>query len=112
MGANTPEAKVKNYAKGRLKRELPGVWLYSAPGGFFGQAGTPDLLGLWQGVFFVIEVKADSRKDPTKLQWKRLKELKEQGAISAVLRGRDVAKMDKIIEAIRRRADEFANLIF
>jgi len=108
----TPEGKVKNYAKNRLKRELPGVWLYSAPGGMYGQAGTPDLLGLWQGVFFAIEFKADSNKDPTKLQWKRLTELKDQGAISAVLRGRDVAKMDKIIEAIRRRADEFAHCIF
>ncbi|MCA1807116.1 MAG: hypothetical protein LC687_04615 [Actinobacteria bacterium] len=103
---STPEGKVKDFAKRRLKKEFgDDLWDYMPPGGMFGKAGTPDYIGLWSGVFFGIEFKADETKKPTKLQYKALNQIKRAGGVAAVLAGKDKAKMDAIIKAIRDRAN-------
>lgn len=105
---STPEGKVKIYVKKRLAEAFGSdMWLYSPPGGMFGRAGTPDLIGLWRGVFFAIELKADETCNPSPLQVKSLNHIKAAGGVAAIVRGKDVQKVDSIISAIRSRAEGF-----
>lgn len=96
--AQTPEAKVKDFVKKKMKAKYPEAWFYSPPGGMFGKAGTPDLLYLYKGVFIAIECKANT--EVTQLQMKTLKLLSSQGAVAAVVKGRDEDKMNKIFASI------------
>jgi hypothetical protein len=97
----TPEHKVKQFAKDRLKKELPDAWVYSPPGGMYGQAGVSDIIGLWHKVFFAIECKADATKKPTELQMRYLIHVGNQGGVAAVLKGKDRNRMDLIINSIK-----------
>lgn len=99
MAVQTPEAKVKQFVRKFMNDSFPGIFYYAPPGGPFGQAGIPDYFYLWKGVFIAIEVKADNGK-LTESQQMQLKRLAEQGAIAAVVYGKDVAKMEKIKRAI------------
>lgn len=100
----TPEGKVKAKVQQWLKENMPGLWNYAAPGGPFGRAGVPDRLGLWRGVFFAIEVKADHSNKPTALQMKELMAIKANGGISAVLYGFQEDKLHAIRNEIIRRS--------
>ena len=100
----TPEGKVKNWARARIKKELPDVWLNAAPGGMYGKAGTPDDLGLWRGVFFAVEYKADATKKPTALQLVALKHLERQGCIACVLKGKNQGRLDSLLTIIKEKA--------
>ena len=104
---STPEGKVKNWARARIKKELPGVWLYAAPGGMYGKAGTPDDLGLWHGVFFAVEYKADASKKPTALQMVALKHLDKQGAVACVLKGKNSERLNSLLSVIKEKAGGF-----
>lgn len=104
----TPEGKVKKWMKDILKAELPDVYLYNPPGGMFGKAGTPDTFGLWQGVFFSIEAKAEAGMSPTDLQMKTLRHIARQGGVAASLCGKDHAKLNLIISTIKKKAEEYA----
>lgn len=103
----TPEGKVKNWARNKIKKELPDVWLYAAPGGMYGKAGTPDDLGLWNGVMFAIEYKADSKKEPTALQMVQLRHLDRQGCLACVIRGKNAVRLDNLISMIKEKAGGF-----
>ena len=79
---------------------MPGAWLYAAPGGTFGKAGTPDDIGLWRGRFFAVESKADRGCTLTDLQRKTLMRMKGQGAIVAALYGFELNKLEQIRQRI------------
>lgn len=96
----TPEGKVKLKVRRWLKDNMPGAWLYAAPGGTFGKAGTPDDIGLWRGRFFAVESKADRGCTLTDLQRKTLMRMKGQGAIVAALFGFEEKKLVYIRDAI------------
>jgi hypothetical protein len=52
---------------------------FVAPGTYgFGVSGTADLIGCYQGCFFAIEVKREG-KEPTPLQWQRIREVQAAG---------------------------------
>lgn len=104
----TPEGKVKKWMKDTLKAELPDVYLYHPPGGRFGRNGTPDTFGLWHGVFFSIEAKAEAGMEPTALQMKNLRHISRQGGVAATLCGKDHAKLQLIISTIKKKAEEYA----
>lgn len=108
--AQTPEAKVKKFVKDFMFSQFEDIWYYAAPGGMFGNTGVPDHLYFWQGVFIVIEAKADGNT-PTTLQWKHLRHVARQGGVAAVVTGRDSDKMNKIRDRIleRRRHDIATN---
>lgn len=102
----TPEGKVKRKIKAWLLVNLPGpIWFYWAPGGAFGKAGTPDLLMCWRGVFIAIEVKAEGGT-LTALQINALKELQAAGAVAAVVRGYDVARLEAIKQLAMQKASK------
>lgn len=96
----TPEGKVKKFIRQHIKVMFPGAWVYCPPGGAFGRAGIPDFLILYKGVLIAIEAKAEDGK-PTKLQMKRLNELKEMGAIAAIVKGENLERMDQIRKAVK-----------
>lgn len=95
----TPEGKVKLFVDKIMLKAFPGIWKYNPPGGAFGRAGIPDKIFLWKGVMIAIEVKSETGQ-PTKLQLKRLNELRDQGCIAAIVKGCDEARMNAIINAV------------
>ena len=103
--AQTPEAKVKIFIDKFMKENFEDTWRFPAPGGMFGNAGTPDRLYLWKGVFIAIEAKADGNS-PTELQWKQLRHIARQGGVAAVVVGKDMDKMLKIKETVMKRIND------
>lgn len=104
MGVRTPESKVKDFIKKWMIAQFPGAWYYSPPGGVFGKSGVPDLLYLWKGILIAIEVKSDvgHLQDSQKLQ---LKLLTEQGAVAAVVYGKDIAKLELIKTTVMKKLE-------
>lgn len=105
MGVVTPEGKVKMFVRKFMREHFAGHFYYSPMGGAFGKAGMPDHLYLWNGILVGIEVKADKGKLST-LQEETLKQMAAQGAICAVVYGRDEPKMQRIKAAILKEHEK------
>ena len=99
MGVVTAEGKVKMFVRKFMRDNFPGHFYYSPMGGAFGKSGMPDHLYLWNGILVGIEVKADKGK-LSALQSETLAQMSKQGALCAVVYGKDEAKMLRIKEAI------------
>jgi len=99
MGVVTPEGKVKMFVRKYMREHFPGHFYYSPMGGAFGKAGMPDHIYLWKGILIGIEIKADKGR-LSDLQSETLKQMSAQGALCAVVYGKDIAKMDRIKAAI------------
>lgn len=57
------------------------IWLFKPFMAGFGKSGVPDYVGcsyLHEGQFFSIEVKREG-KEPTPIQWKRMREIEAAG---------------------------------
>lgn len=104
MGVVTPEGKVKMYIRKFMRLHFPGHWYYSPMGGPFGKAGIPDHLYLWKGILIAIEAKADGGR-LSALQEQTMKDMSSQGALCAVVYGKDEVKMMKIRDAILREVE-------
>ena len=108
MSSSTPEGKVKLWIDKVMKEAYPHAFRYRPPGvGRFGRNGMPDLTYLIKAnelfsVYVAIEAKVPGNV-PTGLQMKTLKELASQGAVAAVVTGKDTAKMERIINEVNRR---------
>ena len=99
MGVVTPEGKVKMFVRKYMREHFPDHFYYSPMGGAFGKAGMPDHLYLWKGILVGIEIKADGGR-LSELQSQTLKQMAEQGALCAVVYGKDLGKMNRIKAAI------------
>ena len=99
MGVVTEEGKVKMFVRKFMRQHFPGHFYYSPMGGAFGKSGMPDHLYLWEGILIGIEVKADKGK-LSALQEETLKQMAAQGALCAVVYGKDEEKMLRIKTAI------------
>lgn len=65
-------------------KKLPGLWLFKVCGGSTMQkAGIPDIVGVYQGQFFAIEVKRPGKK-PTTLQKHVMETLARCGALVGI----------------------------
>lgn len=108
MSSQTPEGKVKVWIDKVMKDNFPNAFRYRPPGvGRFGRNGMPDLTYLikandYCSIYIAIEAKVPGNV-PTGLQMKTLKELQSQGAVAAVVTGKDTAKMGRIISEVNRR---------
>lgn len=102
---STPEFKVKQFVKKRMKEAFPHAFQYCPIGGRWGKSGLPDFIYLIQGIFVGIETKAEGNT-ATVLQLNILNKLSEQGAVVAIVTGKDESKINKIIEVINRRIHE------
>lgn len=105
MSVVTPEGKVKLYIKKFMKIHFPNAWQYCPMGGPFGKSGAPDFLYLIDGILVGIEAKADKGK-LSAIQELTLKQMSAQGALCAVVYGRDEAKMQRIKAAILNEHDK------
>lgn len=109
--AETPEGKVKRWLYGTNERPgvlftyFPGAYVYKPPGGMFGQSGAPDCFLLWQGVFVGLEIKSDTG-EPTTLQLNRLRKIIEQGGVGAIIRGRDISRLQSIKLAVEKKIQD------
>lgn len=76
-----PEAKIKQKIKAYLNKLPKSYWFhYSA---YMGESGIPDRLGVLNGMFVGVEVKAPGKK-PTAIQEAKHKDLRRAGAIIIV----------------------------
>jgi hypothetical protein len=105
---STPEGKVKKFIDNKMREWYPNAFRHAPPGtGIFGRNGMPDRIWTIRGneicsIVVAIEAKAE-RGELTKLQLKTLTDLAKQGAISAVVTGKDIAHMMRIRTEIDRR---------
>lgn len=109
MGVITAEGKVKMFVRKFMREHFPDHFYYSPMGGAFGKSGMPDHIYLINGILVCIEIKADKGK-LSALQEQTLKQLSKQGALCAVVYGKDEAKMNKIKAAIIAELDRRANV--
>ena len=105
MGVVTAEGKVKIFVRKFMNTNFPGIFYYSPMGGAFGKSGMPDHIYLFKGILIGIEIKADGGR-LSQLQEQTLKQMSAQGALCAVVYGRDEAKMQRIKAAILNEHDK------
>ena len=105
--ARTPEGKVKDWLYKKMETRYPESWRYSPPAGPFGVIGVADSLWVIKAgqhlIFVAVECKADSSCVPTTPQIKYLTKMKSLGAVAAVMKGKDTAKLLSIFKAIDDR---------
>ena len=112
--AETAEGKVKRWLYGTSQKPgalfdyFPGAYVYKPAGGLFGRTGAADCFLCWGGIFVAIEIKAayeDGGSEPTALQLKNLRQVKEAGGVAAVLRGRDRNRLLAIKDAVMAKLE-------
>lgn len=80
----TPEASAKNKIKKFLK-SIKGCWFFMPNAGPFGLQGVPDIVGICDGDFFAIEVKAPGReKNTTANQDNNIEAIQRAGGLAFV----------------------------
>ena len=75
--ATTPEGRIKSRLDKVFKKHK--IWYFSPQSGSFGRAGIPDRLAVVKGRLLGVEAKADSKKKPTPLQVKCMKDIEKAG---------------------------------
>jgi pantoate kinase len=93
----TPEAKVK----AKVKKTLLEIGAYYAMpiGSGYGNAGVPDFLVCYKGIFVGIECKANGNK-PTALQLKNLADIESAGGLAFIIDENNVANLRNLLENI------------
>ena len=104
---STPENKVKTFINTKMKDWFPEAFVYAPPGGLYGKGGMPDKLWFIKAsneftIVVAIEAKAEGNK-PTDLQLVTLAKLQRQGAVAAVVTGKDLGHLERIRDEILRR---------
>lgn len=79
--AKKAESKRQLKIRKSLEKEFPGSWWKKIHGGWFQDAGIPDLLGCVEGLFFAFEIKEpDGELSP--IQIENLIDIKSAGGIA------------------------------
>jgi len=81
------EKRVLAYAKTVLDQQS-GIWYFKVHGGPFQTAGIPDILGIYRGLGFGIELKTDDGK-PTLLQEQTIEQMRAAGGFADIAYGKD-----------------------
>lgn len=87
------ENKIKQYIRER------GGYVLKTFGNGWQQSGTPDLICCINGQFVAIEVKSN-KGVPTKLQDKRIDEIRSAGGVAMVVRPADWEKLKNIFNIL------------
>jgi hypothetical protein len=94
--ASTPEGKLKTKLRDLLSKR--GIFHYVAAAGPYAQHGIPDIVAVWEGRAFYIEVKAPGkRSNTTPNQDRMLRLIAEAGGISCVVD--DIQQLSEILNA-------------
>ena len=91
--ALTPEGKVK--AKVRRILDANGVYYFMPATGGYGRSGVPDIVGCWDGNFFVIECKAGNNTT-TALQDIELRKITQAGGIALIINETNITDVEFI----------------
>lgn len=83
------ENKVKAFLK-----ILPKCWYFKVMGSMFQRSGVPDIVGVINGTFFALELKAENGK-PTALQVYNIQQLKWCGAYAKIIKPSDWNEVKK-----------------
>ena len=95
-----PESRLQRKIHQTLEKEIGGFW-FKVHGGPFQRSGLPDLIGSVDGLFFGLEVKCPDGDEPTPLQKKTLKQIKEKGKGIAVVVTSPQEALD-IVQSVRQ----------
>lgn len=80
----TPEGRVKKKIKAVL--DAHNIFHFSPNmNGYSGKAGIPDIIACVRGHLVSIEVKADAKKPPSKLQMRRMSEIRQSGGLTLLV---------------------------
>ena len=100
--AQTPESKVKAKVKAVLDRH--GAYYFLPASNGFGHAGIPDIIVCHHGYFFAIECKA-GKKQPTALQDRELKRIREHGGIALVINENNINDIEQHLNYVKEEYD-------
>ena len=96
--AQTPEGKVKDAVKKILKR-LNIYYFMPATGGY-GRSGVPDIVCCMNGKFVDIECKAGLNQ-PTALQEREMKNIKDAGGVAVVINEGSVRGLADLLRGLK-----------
>lgn len=100
--AATPEGKVKEAVKRRLKDA--GIWWYCPVQNGMGVVGIPDFICCWNGRLLAIETKAPGKRANTSPnQDRRIAEIKAAGGIAVVID--DVRQLDTVLNGLNEERE-------
>lgn len=69
----------------RHLKGVPGLWFFKVAGGGFQRAGVPDIVGVWQGRFFALEIKRPGVGRLTALQRAAIESIRAAGGVAEVV---------------------------
>ena len=93
--AQTPEGRVKDQIKKRLK--AADVWYFMPVSNGMGTMGVPDFNGVLKGRYLGVEAKAGSNK-PTALQLRALKAIDDGGGLALVINESNLDVLDAALK--------------
>lgn len=96
-----PEKLFENKVKAFLK-QLPKCWYFKVMGSMFQRSGIPDIIGIVNGTFFALELKAEDGK-PTALQVYNVQQLKYCGAYAKIIKPSDWELVKKELELLSKK---------
>lgn len=94
----TPEGKVKDEVR-RVLKALNIYYFMPATGGY-GRSGVPDIVGCVNGRFVAIECKAGLNQ-PTALQEREMKNIKDAGGVAVVINEGLVRELADLLRGLK-----------
>ena len=94
----TPEGRVKDAVRKILKQH--NIYYFMPATGGYGRSGVPDIVGCVNGRFVAIECKAGLNQ-PTALQEREMKNIKDAGGVAVVINEGSVRGLADLLEGIR-----------
>lgn len=92
--AKKPESKRQLKIRKGLQKEFPGSWWKKIHGGWFQDAGIPDLLGCVCGLFFGFEIK-EPDGELEALQIENIYDINKAGGVSC-----EIVTLEQAIEVV------------
>ena len=98
-GRSPRESSVKDAVQRYLKSLGKDCWHFKTHGSIYGILGLPDIIGVYKGRFFGVELKRPGEK-PRKIQGVVMKAIARAGGVVGVATSKD--EMREIIEGMER----------
>lgn len=85
----------------KFLKDLKKTWFFKVHGSMFQRSGVPDIVGIINGTFFALELKAENGK-PTALQVYNVKQLNWCGAYARIIKPSEWEEVKKELEELSR----------
>ena len=97
------ESRLQRRIRGALEERFEGSFWFKVHGNRYTPIGMPDLLGCVEGYYCALEIKVLG-KEPTPIQYTRMEQLKDAGAIVGWVNNVEDA-VDLIRQSIREKQE-------